>query len=558
MIDDLDRLTQQEVGQMFQLVKSIADFPNMTYLLAFDEDVIVDALEAEDGVENGREYLEKIIQLPIQIPVPEEGSLEDLITTRLLEIAGERPIDVQRLRDLLQDGILPTVNTPRHTTRLANTVDFNYAPVEDETNFVDLVGIELLKIFYKDIYEEIRTNPDRFIGTQRSLQRQRTEEDDDYDDILPKDGKGREPAKAILKRLFPRVGSNLSSSYSMSTRNEQYRTEKRVCHWARYRVYFRLALPQGMIPWEKMEYLLDATDDEDEFTTQVLALLHEDENEPAQIAEFIERIHERQGEIPIANIPNVVRAFLSAGDQIIRVKDVSDNSFHSIEGKIIALILGLIERREDERLGKAQEDSDEKVEILKSAIKDGNSPYLSMYLTLRLLRDHGEYNGSPLPEDDRIIDLEDIDELKQATDQIIRKYADGDQLLSVPMSGMVLKHWPEFTGGDAPEQWVEPKIESRDEFIELLGGFFMSSSLRSSGSVGVTEQSYADPRWLEPYLNLDETRERVEGYEMDDLDESQKTIVEIYRTAWKHLDTGDDPGSAETWHFRSPMREEQD
>ena len=43
-IDDIDRLSEEEIVSVFQLVKALADFPNTIYLLAFDYDVVVRAL----------------------------------------------------------------------------------------------------------------------------------------------------------------------------------------------------------------------------------------------------------------------------------------------------------------------------------------------------------------------------------------------------------------------------------------------------------------------------------------------------------------------------------
>ena len=44
-IDDIDRLTKEEIIAVFQLVKNLADFPNTVYLLAFDYDIVTKALE---------------------------------------------------------------------------------------------------------------------------------------------------------------------------------------------------------------------------------------------------------------------------------------------------------------------------------------------------------------------------------------------------------------------------------------------------------------------------------------------------------------------------------
>ena len=73
-IDDIDRLSENEIIAVFQLVKVLADFPNTIYLLAFDYDVVVRALsKVQQG--DGKEYLEKIIQVPFEIPSPNLTSI---------------------------------------------------------------------------------------------------------------------------------------------------------------------------------------------------------------------------------------------------------------------------------------------------------------------------------------------------------------------------------------------------------------------------------------------------------------------------------------------------
>jgi predicted KAP-like P-loop ATPase len=46
VIDDIDRLNNVEIRQIFQLVKVLGDFPNTIYLLAFDQNVVVNALKS--------------------------------------------------------------------------------------------------------------------------------------------------------------------------------------------------------------------------------------------------------------------------------------------------------------------------------------------------------------------------------------------------------------------------------------------------------------------------------------------------------------------------------
>jgi predicted KAP-like P-loop ATPase len=61
-IDDIDRLEQGEVRDVVRLVRLVADFPRISYLLAFDRKRVEAALGGGDA-EMGRDYLEKIVQL---------------------------------------------------------------------------------------------------------------------------------------------------------------------------------------------------------------------------------------------------------------------------------------------------------------------------------------------------------------------------------------------------------------------------------------------------------------------------------------------------------------
>ena len=64
IIDDIDRLNNEQIRLIFQLVNSLAGFPNMIYLLSFDREIVSRALSDEQKCD-GEAYLEKIIQVPL-------------------------------------------------------------------------------------------------------------------------------------------------------------------------------------------------------------------------------------------------------------------------------------------------------------------------------------------------------------------------------------------------------------------------------------------------------------------------------------------------------------
>jgi predicted KAP-like P-loop ATPase len=90
VIDDIDRLNNTEIRQIFQLVKSLADFPNTIYLLSFDKDVVINALKkVQEG--SGNDYLEKVIQVPFEIPQISKREVEHFLFKKLDELIKDVP-----------------------------------------------------------------------------------------------------------------------------------------------------------------------------------------------------------------------------------------------------------------------------------------------------------------------------------------------------------------------------------------------------------------------------------------------------------------------------------
>jgi predicted KAP-like P-loop ATPase len=65
VIDDIDRLPDIEVRQIFQLVKMLGDFPNTIYVLSFDKEVVSQALNVVQH-DKGEAYLEKSFNFPLR------------------------------------------------------------------------------------------------------------------------------------------------------------------------------------------------------------------------------------------------------------------------------------------------------------------------------------------------------------------------------------------------------------------------------------------------------------------------------------------------------------
>lgn len=86
-IDDLDRLDKKEICTVMKLVRSVADFPNIIYVLCFDSEIVEDALDTD--FYDGHQYLQKIINIPISLPEYSHNISLNLLAEYYLNITGK-------------------------------------------------------------------------------------------------------------------------------------------------------------------------------------------------------------------------------------------------------------------------------------------------------------------------------------------------------------------------------------------------------------------------------------------------------------------------------------
>src|SRR3982751_1677296 len=66
-IDNIAQIEDSEIKQIFQIVKSMGDYANTIYIQSIDKEHVIQAMDNIYG-DGGEKYLEKIVQLPFNIP----------------------------------------------------------------------------------------------------------------------------------------------------------------------------------------------------------------------------------------------------------------------------------------------------------------------------------------------------------------------------------------------------------------------------------------------------------------------------------------------------------
>lgn len=258
-IDDIDRLSEEEIVAVFQLVKSLADFPNTIYVLAFDYDVVVRALgKVQHG--DGKEYLEKIVQVPFEIPVPNIDDIHEALFSKLNGILGDIPEedwDKETWAKLFQQGIKNYIRSIRDVIRYTNVFSLKYELLKNETSAADLLGLTCLQVFEPTVYSKLPSYKDILCGEKRSFSHERQKETEEkvecaINRIAPDDGSvtDLEATKNILGTLFPEIKTNMGWSYGVgrgySRRDSLIRNS--IAAPECFDRYFALTLENGAIP----------------------------------------------------------------------------------------------------------------------------------------------------------------------------------------------------------------------------------------------------------------------------------------------------------------------
>jgi len=289
IIDDVDRLDQEEIFQLFKLIKIITNFDRVTYLIAFDDIAVSKALKGRfsdgDDEEAGRKYIEKIIQIPLHLPLIERGVLDKLVLEGIDKCLNEFNIeinqdDVNRFRSVYDDHIAPHIDTPRMVNRYINSIMFTLPMVDSEVNMGDLLLIEFIRLIYPEIYSKLRSEKKLMTGTLYSVFLEKDEWKKDAKAKIDKITSNNEDLIEVLKALFPSV-QDVYEKYGGSNMSQgDLRRLKRVASVDYYNRYFTYGVGKNDIADSEIISIL-SLEEVDDIAANLKALL---ENKPQDLA----------------------------------------------------------------------------------------------------------------------------------------------------------------------------------------------------------------------------------------------------------------------------------
>jgi GTPase SAR1 family protein len=488
VIDDIDRLTQTEIRQLFQIIKINADFPNTIYLVAFDRKVVEDALKTEQSV-SGRVYLEKIIQVGFDIPQIEQAYVEQYFFNKLNKILSEiNPEfwDKTRWANLYYAGIKEFLITMRDAKRLINSLEFNLKIISGEINAIDFIGIEVLRVFLPEVYEGIASGKTLFASYGERYPNQNDLQDNksQLDKIFKKAGEREETARRIALQLFPQIASAYKKPSYGPEWQRIWRKEGKICAADMFDRYFILGIPKGEISHQELREIIDISN-EPERLILLLRQYYEQERLVGLLT-WLEDVLDRLNDKGILGLCETLFKF---GDEI---PDIHQGIYDfGTDLQIYRLIHIALPRITDK---------DMRCSWVFDQILNGPSIFTIIhYVSNEIPKKDGILNQ------DLLFDEECIKKLTVACAEKITVEAESGRLIQAKRLPYLLFRWREWSKDqELISSWVKKMTEDTISALEFLSGFLWQGSSYVFGDYVSTTELQIDIKSLKEFIDINE------------------------------------------------------
>ena len=224
IIDDLDRLTGEEVLEVLKLVERNGDFCNTVFLTAYDKEYINEVIGNYLKHTRKNDFTDKYFDFEYSLPVNSQGALS-IFAQRFIsdkvELQDSDRISKKQLMDAWSENgsfIVQRLGTMRNIKRYLNIFMSRYSKVKNDVDVSDFMILTLLR--YKDLKAYNAVFDFRFLrrgslyvdGTPKLIYLQ-----NDYLERLQK-LQISEESKEVIERMFHKQndlsGASLESVYN--------------------------------------------------------------------------------------------------------------------------------------------------------------------------------------------------------------------------------------------------------------------------------------------------------------------------------------------------------
>jgi predicted KAP-like P-loop ATPase len=525
IVDDIDRLVPEEIVDLFKVIKALADFKNVVYLLSFDREIVSNALSTSLKL-NGDSYLEKIIQVPINLPAISQRELNTAFFSKIDQVIGEVGfINFEEIywANIFYAGLAQFIKKPRDIVRIANALNVTYPIVYGEVNTVDFIAIECLRLFLPEAYDVIRDNEARFAGI--SEKSERADEKKFHESWLEKvDEDWREGVRNLVMRLFPRMDSIFGNVFYDLSTEKNWRSKLRIASPKVFDIYFRFGISDLKISRKEIKkFIFEAANPRLAAENFLLASKSKRIDGSSKVGDYLDHIRDLSDELEYNAAKGLAIALFDVGD-VLLFKEDEGVGFAALPNswRLWGTVKNIFERIPVE----------ERVSLLRHCISYGKAVGLAVVI-LDYIVEPGEnpgknpWNGI----EDQVALLKPIllEKFNEKSDEEVL------EIFSFPYTLIVLQKW--FDKNNIIDRIK--KIISLDTLLpRFLENFVTETRIHSSGDVVSKRRLRLDPKSLEVYGDLVDMENRLGNIDLSKYSDSQRIAIETFFNSMKKVKAG--------------------
>jgi len=541
VIDDIDRLNQSEIRQIFRLIRVNADFPNTIYLLAFDRKIIEKNLEEQVGV-SGKDYLNKIVQVNFDVPFAKPSKISTFLFKELDRILGVLPESAQKYfgqddpywANVYHSGFKDFFKNIRDVKRFASSLEFNISQMYQdkvmEVNPIDFIAIEAIRVFAPDFYLFMRDKSALFTSTDRNDRgsRDNNPRKDEIEKALNESPNGiKESVLELLKRLFPQVDGIFQYGYSTHGHEWQssWSNNLSVCATNNFDSYFTL-IPGGdeeELSQFEIEEILNKTNSEEEFEKIIREYI-----EKGKIRKVLQRIQDFTGDqnrISQNNTKNVVKALFNISDDLPEEKVGMWNFGADMD--LMRIIYQLLKR---------ETDKNKNFEILKEAIPQSKG----LFGPVQKVSLESSKKEKGKDSDEFVVPEDKIEELQKLCLEKIQDTTT-DDLLKHKNLLYLLYRWKEWDKEEKWKDFIQGITEDDQKLMLFVAKFITESKSQTIGDYGVKISKKLNYKSLGDFINLEQVKTKLEEMknQNNELYKGNKETIDLFLNNFDKKDKGD-------------------
>lgn len=501
IMDDIDRLTTDEIQLLFRIVKANADFPNLVFIMLYDRKIVEQSLEGHVG-SSGRDYMDKIIQAGFDIPRPKQEALDKVLFNGLDAIIGSDPARMKFSSDRWQqaytDGLRPFFTTLRNVRRFLSSFAFHvglfFKENQLEVNIVDLIGVEVLRVFEPDLHRGLSMNPElifgqRFAGLGHRSEGQESQKKSFDEWLAGAEDKHRQAVEALSRYLFPQVDWLLNNQGHGMGFESGWLRDLRVCHSQVFDRYFSLLIPEGEVSQSFINQLLAVSESRDEFRDLLLGL-----NSPDKISAALNRFEVYAESVEFKNAAEVIDALFEVGETLPQKRG---GLFGASSDMYACRIINEILRKEPDVATRSA--------VALKCLEETSA----LWFPCRFTSLEEPREGEQLSPHRDVFDEDSIKSAIKCCVNKIREAATANAIAGERLA-FYLWRWKDWAGETEPSEWATQYVQEPENALEFIVS--MAHEVHASHGRGSSRYMEIDMKNIDTFVDVDLLEEKLLPY----------------------------------------------